>query len=166
MNRACLYLGGYLTLPATRPMLQQGGPLLCPTSALPRWCLPQSLCTPALLVRRSPCPRIDRWLSLSFSLYKSQCPPPFLSLIPFCCLLSILLPIELSICLLKCVFFLSLIMSSWKAGYWLLCSLLLELHQQSKILITTHWSSIWMDMQNRLIMGGPWYSTLRKILNG
>ena len=37
---------------------------------------------------------------------------------------------------------------------------------QSKTLITARWSSIWMDMQNRLIMGGPWYSTLRKILNG
>ena len=48
MNRACLYLGGYLTLPATRPTLQQGGPLLCLTSALPRWCLPQSLCKPSL----------------------------------------------------------------------------------------------------------------------
>lgn len=36
---------------------------------------------------------------------------------------------------------------------------------QSKTLLTVHWSSIWMDMQNRLIMGGPWYSTLRKILN-
>ena len=69
--------------------------------------------------------------SFSFSLYKSQCPPHFLSFIPFCCLLSILMHIELFICLLKSVFFLSLMMSPRKQGivYCVHCwPLLLELH--------------------------------------